>query len=118
MSTQDYQDSLIYEYFICRAFNCPRGNRNGADASYMKNAMSLEAGETYAKHLGSFDKQFSKVKDYIQKALVKLLKTKSYKDSHPLFESKKEELHYAGTTTALMRVIRDAMNEMNKYRED
>ena len=45
-----------------------------ADACFMKNAMSMGNGENFAKHLGSFAKQFKIVKVYIIKALEKIHK--------------------------------------------
>ena len=45
---------------IRNAFDCQRGSRNGADLSYMKNAMTMERREIFAKHLGSSEKQFEK----------------------------------------------------------
>lgn len=38
----------------------------------------MENGDTNAKHLGSFEKQFDKVKNYTSKALIKLSKTKPF----------------------------------------
>lgn len=116
MSVDQYKDSLIYEYFIRHAHNCLRGMRNGADACFMKNAMSMESGETFAKHLGSFQKQFSVVKGYIKKALEKALKNKSYRDSHSFFNAALEDCDSADTTSALMDIVTASFEEIKKYK--
>lgn len=58
MSATEYTQAMNYEMLIRNAFNCQRGTKNGADLSYMKNVMSMERGETFIKHLGSYEKQF------------------------------------------------------------
>lgn len=67
MPNDNYTQALKYEYLVRHAFNCPTGMKNGADSCFMKNAMTMEAGETYAKHLGSFEKQFGVVSNYLER---------------------------------------------------
>jgi len=38
----------------------------------MKNSMTMECGDTFEKHLETFEKQFKNVKKYVSKALLKL----------------------------------------------
>jgi hypothetical protein len=56
MSADDYTRAMRYEMLVRNAYDCPSGMRNGAHLCFMQNAMAMERGETYAKHLGSFDK--------------------------------------------------------------
>ena len=118
MSTDNYTNATKYELFIRNVFQCPRGMKNGADLCFMKNAMSMEEGETFAKHLGSFDKQFKVVKSYIDKALTKILKTKAYTLSHAFFDQQKANLEHASTTTDLMDIVIPSLEEIIKYRNN
>ena len=105
MSANEYRKAMRYEMFIRNAFNCQQGSRNGAELSYMQNAMTMERGETYAKHLGSFEKQFDKVKTYISKALIKITKTKPFSTESVFFGDLHQQLEYADTTGELMRIV-------------
>ncbi|MDB5228281.1 MAG: hypothetical protein JWN78_2474 [Bacteroidota bacterium] len=112
MTANDYVESMRYEALIRRAFNCERGSKNGASLDYMQNAMTMERGETFAKHLGTFDKQFQKVKDYTSKALIKLSKTKPYnKFSSDLIELD-AQLKYISDTSSLMKIINVALDKI------
>tara|TARA_R110000751_G_scaffold298553_2_gene408631 strand:- start:1633 stop:1989 length:357 start_codon:yes stop_codon:yes gene_type:complete len=105
MAADEYIQATRYENLIRNAFNCQRGSRNGADESYMQNAMTMERGETFAKHLGSFSKQFEKVKNYISKALVKLSKTKPYSTESEFFNEMNAKLEYSNSTQDLMEIV-------------
>lgn len=78
MSRSDYFKGMRYEMFIRNAFDCPSGMRNEAHHSFMQNVLTMERGETYAKHLGTFEKQFDKIKNYTSKALLKFERKKPY----------------------------------------
>ncbi len=117
MSAQNYTQAMRYEMFIRNAFNCPRGNRNGADLNFMNNTMTMEDGETFAKHLGSFEKQFEKVQNYISKALIKLSKTKPYSKESNFFNLLNKELEFCSTTKDLMEIVDNAVNKMHLLNE-
>lgn len=112
MSVTEYTKATKYEYLIRHAFNCPRGSKNGAELSYMQNAMTMERGETFAKHLGSYKKQFEKVKIYISKALLKLATTKPYSNEPNFFNSLYNELEYQSSTDGLMKIVETALEKV------
>ena len=112
MSADEYIQATKYENLIRNAFDCQRGSRNGADVSYMQNAMTMERGETYAKHLGSFSKQFDKVKNYISKALAKLSKTKPYSTESEFFNDLNAKLEYASSTQDLMGIVNLSLDKV------
>ena len=112
MSVNNYTEAMNYEMLIRNAFNCQRGTRNGADLCYMKNVMTMENGETSAKHLGSYEKQFEKVKIYISKALLKLAKTKPYSKEVDFFNNHIEKLDYSCSTNSLMEIVNIALEKV------
>lgn len=117
MSADEYTRAMKYEMLIRNAFKCPRGSRNGAELSYMQNAMTMEHGETYAKHLGSFEKQFEKVKTYISKALIKLTKTKPYSNESKFFDNLHSRLAYSETTEELMRIVDSRLEKLKAIKK-
>ena len=117
MSGAEYTEAMSYEMLIRNAFNCPRGTRNGADLSYMKNAMTMERGETSAKHLGSYEKQLEKVKTHISKALVKLAKTKPYSKEMDFFNNLNEELENLNSTSRIMVIVNNALEKVIELRD-
>jgi len=86
--------------------------KNGADLSFMQNAITMEEGKTYAKHLGSFEKQFEKVKNYITKALVKLAKTKPYSTEEVFFNILKNQIEFSDTTSELVDIINISVDKI------
>ncbi|RTY78012.1 hypothetical protein EKL97_14590 [Flavobacterium sp. LS1P28] len=112
MFATEYTQAMNYEMLIRNAFNCQRGTKNGADLSYMKNVMTMERGETFAKHLGSYEKQFEKVKSYISKTLLKLTKTKPYSKEMDFFNSLNVELEYSKSTIGLMKIVNSALEKV------
>jgi len=117
MAIEDYLKSTRYELLIRYAFNCPRGNKYGANLNYMQNAMTMERGENFAKHLGSFEKQFLIVKTYLSDALLKLAISKSYDTSSELFIKLNNDLLFSFTTDQLMIIVDEVfekITELNK----
>lgn len=112
MAADDYKQAMRYENLIRNAYNCQTSSRNGAQLCFMQNAMTMERGESYAKHLGSFSKQFEKVKTYTSKALIKLSKTKPYSKESNLFNDLNDELEYSDSTKSLMAIIDIAMDKV------
>ncbi len=117
MAVEDYTQAMQYEMLIRNAFNCQRGSRNGAELSFMQNAMTMERGETFAKHLGSYQKQFEKVKNYLLKALIKLTKTKPYSKESHFFEKLIDQLEYSNSTNDLMKIVNPALGKIIELRE-
>lgn len=112
MTSKEYTEASNYEMLIRNAHNCHRGHKNGADLNYMKNLMSMERGETFAKHLGTYDKQMDKVKLYISRALVKLSQTKPYSKEEHFFAGLGEELNNLNSTAGLMVIVNSALERV------
>ncbi len=110
MGKDDYTQASNYESLVRIAFNCSRGMKNGADLCFMQNAMTMERGESFAKHLGSFEKQFSKVKKYTSNALIKLSKTKPYSHHHEFFCDLEDNVNFVDSTEQLMQIVNRAMD--------
>lgn len=109
-------DAMSYEFFIRRVYNCERGNRNGADSSFMSNAISMEQGESYARHLGTYQKQFEKVKKYVFKALAKLTTMKPYNEEDFFFQDLYFRMSNVNSTEELMNIINLALDKMNEFK--
>lgn len=103
---------MSYEMLIRRAFNCPSGSKHGAHQQLMQNAMTMEHGKTYAKHLGSFSKQFNEVKGNVEKALAKLGGNKELTHLSPFFKQQSEKLLDADNTTQLLAIIKNALDKV------
>jgi hypothetical protein len=114
MAVNDYLKASRYELLVRKAFNCPRELRNGAHSCFMENAMTMERGETFAKHLGSCEKQFDEVKQYISKALIKFSKTKPYSTHSNFFIELNERLSYLNTTSELMEIVDTGLDKANE----
>lgn len=117
MSSEIYRQSSQYENLIRIAFNCQRGMKNGADLCFMQNAMTMENGDTFAKHLGSFDKQFDKVKNYTSKALIKLSKTKPFATENEFFLDLESKINFIGTTSQLMEIVNKSLDKVLELRK-
>ena len=112
MDGNDYARCSRYESLIRNAFNCERGSKNGADMQFMRNVTSMERGETFAKHLGSFEKQFDKVKNYVSKALIKLSKTNPYKKESEYFIDLEKNIKFCNYSSDLLNIIDEAMDKV------
>ncbi|MDQ1806008.1 hypothetical protein RAH57_18640 [Chryseobacterium sp. CKR4-1] len=117
MSAEFYTQASRFENLVKIAFNCSRGAKNGADLSFMQNAMTMENGDTFAKHLGSFDKQFDKVKNYTSKALIKLSKTKPFSTEKDFFLNLESKINFIGTTSQLMDIVNKSLDKVLELRK-
>jgi len=117
MAIEDYLKSTRYELLIRTAFNCPRGIKHGADLNYMQNAMTMERGESFAKNLGSFEKQFQNVKTYLSSALLKLSMSKPYDKSSELFIKLNNDLAFSLTTNHLMYIVDEAFEKISEFKK-
>ena len=77
-----YRKGRNYEIFICRAFNCNRGRKYGADRDLMIELFILELEN---KDSFNYTKSLYKRKINIEKALYKLKKRKRYYNSQDEF---------------------------------
>ncbi len=82
----------------------------------MQNAMTMENGDTFAKHLGSFEKQFDKVKNYTSKALIKLSKTKPFSTDKEFFLDLESKINFTEITSQLMDIVNKSMDKVLELR--
>lgn len=115
MSAEIYTKAFSYEMLIRKAYECPSGMKNGAHLCFMQNAMTMENGETFAKHLGTFKKQFEVVQKYLAKALIKLSKNSKYKNAKMFFEEQLSNTENSTSTNELMEVVLISLEEIKKY---
>lgn len=115
MSAETYTKAFSYEMLIRKAFNCPSGMKNGAHLSFMQNAMTMESGKSFAKHLGTYEQQLNKVTEYLEKAIQKLSENIKYSKSFDFFETQLNSLKNSDSTEQLMEVVIQTQNELNKY---
>jgi hypothetical protein len=117
MEIDDYTKAFEYENLIRNAFNCSRGMKNGADLCFMQNAMTMERGETFAKHLGSFEKQFEQVKKYTSNALLKISKAKLYSTNSDFFLNLESNVSFTSSTSELMEIVSEAMEKISELKK-
>lgn len=115
MSAEIYEKAFKYEMLIRKAYECPSGMKNGAHLCFMQNAMTMENGDSFAKHLGTFKKQFGVVQKYIEKALIKLAKNSKYKNSKIFFEEQFAITENSTSTIELMEIVLITLDEIEKY---
>ena len=92
MSPENYGNTLLYEYFIRRAHKSSRTTKNGADSSVMAILMNIEQGTA---RKGNLEKQITKIKIYMEKALDKFLKFKLTEAERTAFLHLKKDLERA-----------------------
>lgn len=90
----------------------------GADGCFMQNAMTMERGETFASHLGPFEKQFNIVKTHIRNALQKLNTKKLYSENDSFFQNQLDILEGCTSTKQLMIVVHDSLDKIVELRND
>ncbi|WP_223606954.1 hypothetical protein [Chryseobacterium sp. OSA05B] len=76
----------------------------------------MENGDTFAKHLGSFEKQFDKVKNYTSKALIKLSKTKPFSTDKEFFLDLESKINFTEITSQLMDIVNKSMDKVLELR--
>lgn len=112
MSADIYRQAMKYENLVKLAFNCPTGSKNGANLNLMQNAMTMENGESYAKHLGSFEKQFKVVQNYLAKALIKFSKTKPFATDCSFFQELESATNNSYSTVQLNKIVDIALERV------
>lgn len=115
MSPENYGNTLLYEYFIRRAHNSSRTTRNGADSSFMAILMNIEQGTA---RKGSLDKQITKIKSYMEKALDKFLKFKLTEEERTAFLQLKKDLEPAYSSKQLMRIVESGLELTQRFKKD
>lgn len=109
MTIETYKNAMRYENFMCRAFKTYDRSKPGIDISYMRNLIDAENGESWVKHLPSADKQFNKIKNYIDKAFNKLIKRRRTEDKKMPLLILQEKAQNSYTSTELLYIIEQAL---------
>lgn len=116
-----YKKGFSYEIFIRRAYRCHQTLRNGADGSIFQNLCDTENGNGM-KYLGSFEKQFIKVKEYISKAIDKFIKPQKNPsrrlnaDEIKSLEELKSELQNCLSSEELYTVVNKGLDITQDYK--
>ncbi len=80
-----YRKSRNYELFIRKVYNCDKGKKYGADEALFMGLYLNEIQTEKVWYRIPPERQFFKVKMYIEKALITLRKRKKYVGSHDHF---------------------------------
>jgi hypothetical protein len=75
MPVDSYAEGMSYEILMKRSFQTTDNRKPGIHLSYLKNLIDAENGESWVSHLPSVKKQLEKIKVYMDKAFVKLIKS-------------------------------------------
>ncbi len=105
MSINYYRKGRNYELFIRKVYNCQKGKKYGADESFFIDLFLNKLQSHRINRKISPERQFFKVKLYIQKALITLRKRKKYIDSNDHFMPFLLKLQNAETTEDLMHIV-------------
>ena len=100
-----YREGRNYETLICRAFNCKRGKRFGANQEVFIALFEIDKMKQSYGSYTVYDRQFLKVKLNLEKALLKLKKKKKYHNSYYHFTPMLLRLHKATKPQHLIKII-------------
>ena len=120
--TKDYhRKGRNYELFIKKVFNCRSGKRHGADQNLLIELFQNEHEKVAKRFRSSYYWQFQKVKLYIEKALHKLKKKKTYYHSYKHFSPLLLKLEKAKRPDDLSRIVEKSLTKIihieNKLKE-
>jgi hypothetical protein len=117
--TEAYDNGFNYEIFIARAHRVyDRDAKTGADVSYMKNLINTENGVDLSRLLGSYEKQFIKVKGFISKALDKYFKMELNDKERQELELLKTELSRASSSKDLIAIVNRGLDATERFIEN
>lgn len=113
-SKENYAKAWEYEWFMTKVYGNSITHKTKVHLTNLKNVLDIESGLTNSKHLGSHEKQFNKVKNYISKALIKVSKTAKYKQDSDLFLILNDKIDYCDSGDDLLLIIMRAKKLMNE----
>jgi hypothetical protein len=119
-SPQIYMQGSSFENFINQAHKYyGQSLKNGASGSYMTNLIEAEQGNNSVKHLGTFEKQLIKVKEYINKAIDAFLKPsrKLKEDEKLALMELKNRLNNAYSTSQLLSIVQQGLEITQPYKD-
>ena len=108
MEQNYYEESYLYENFMCKAFDNFDNNSNPIlHMSNLQKLIRIENGdETFKKYHGSYEKQMAKVKSNLQKAMQKCLPNKKYSiEQKEQLKIQADRIEIAKDTAALRNII-------------
>ena len=112
MPTSYYRKGRTYEVFIKKTFNYKKRKRNGADESLMIQLFLNEQAKASKESRIPYDRQFFKVKMYVEKAIIKLEKRKKYINSYEQFSPLLTKLEKAKTANDLSKVVNAGLSKI------
>ena len=116
--TTSYKNGMTYENFMHRAYQKYDPSKDDRHSSAMKNTIDAENGQSWVKHLGTFDKQFAKLKTNIHKALDKYIANKKLKtEVTDTISTFKARVDNAMTTDELMMIIHQTLELTDDIKE-
>lgn len=116
--TQDqisYQNSYRYEAFMKRAHRSARNFERGIDNSVFLKLNNIANGHTSKKENPA--KQIAKIKNYLAKAIDKVLKWKLNPEEEQLIRFQAAELAYANDEDTLAEVISALLDATQRFND-
>ena len=107
-----YRKARNYQRFICKVYNCKKGKRFGADEAFFTGLFINELQIKEGSYRIPAQRQFFKVKMYIQKALIVLRKRKKYVNSNDHFMPLLLKLQNAVSVNDLAVIVNGAIVKM------
>ncbi|WP_143960193.1 hypothetical protein [Litoribacter populi] len=111
-----YIESMDYEIFIRRAFNCGYDKHNSKNANF-KNLIDTERGSTHTRILGSFEKQLAQIKNNIEKAILRFLKRSPTSEEKSQLDYLQTHLNQAQSTEELKHLLKFGVEVTARYKD-
>jgi hypothetical protein len=109
-----YLKGRNYELLMKKVFKCDRGKRYGAERSLLIELFENEQTKDIINNRTPYNRQFFKVKLYVQKALLKTKKKKKYKNSDHQFTPLLLRLEKANTPNDLASIVNATLRKIIK----
>jgi hypothetical protein len=110
MAIDSYAEGMSYEAFMKRAFQTNDNGKPGIHLSYLTNLLDKENGESWVSHLPSAKKQIEKVKSYMDKAFMKLIKVNKDTSVKKALAGLQIQTKDSNSAAELSVIIRKALN--------
>jgi hypothetical protein len=106
MAVNEYIAGFRFEQLLSKVYPLRSVNAN---KSLLENALTMEQGKTFAKHLGSTEKQFSNAQKKIIETLSKLQTKPPYNTAEEDFEAFAATAEQCNSATSLSEVVEEAL---------
>ncbi len=114
MDADYYRKGRNYEQLIKKVFKCDRGKRYGAERFLLIELFENEQTKGIINNRTPYNRQFFKVKTYIQRALLKTKKKKIYKNSYHHFTPLLLRLEKVNTPNDLASIVSATLRKIIK----